>query len=316
MPEQKYYRLDEFNHDVVSLATRLNKKGFTKIYGIPQGGVPLAMALADRLGIPMINEDELATSATPVVLVVDDIIDSGRTRKRFEDYTFACLHVKNTCPRSILQVGDADDSETWEPVYSCYTEVTDWIVYWWEGSAESSIDDHIIRQLEFIGEDVHREGLQETPARIIKSWDSLYSGYHQDPAVVLKTFVEGACDEMVLLKDIEMYSTCEHHMLPFFGKAHIAYIPNGKVVGISKLARLLEIYTRRLQIQERICDQITAALMEHLKPLGAACIIEAQHLCMMSRGIGKQNSIMTTSSLKGAFIEKPAARSELMGLIR
>jgi len=171
----------------------------------------------------------------------------------------------------------------------------------------------IYQVLQQIGEDPGREGLIKTPERVVRSWDELYCGYHEDPKDLLTTFHTDGSDQMVLLKNIEMYSMCEHHMLPFIGKAHIAYIPkNGVVIGISKLARLLEIYTRRLQIQERICKQVTDALMEHLNPLGAACIIEAQHLCMQMRGVGKQNSIMTTSSLQGVFLSKPEAREELM----
>jgi GTP cyclohydrolase I len=189
-------------------------------------------------------------------------------------------------------------------------------VYWWEGTEEKSIKDIVIRQLQFIGEDPTREGLLETPGRVIRSWSELYSGYKQDPATILKVFKDGACDEMVLLKNIEFYSTCEHHLLPFFGKAHIAYIPNGRVVGISKLARLLEVFARRLQIQERLGQQITETLMKELKPKGAACILEAQHFCMVSRGVQKQDSVMVTSSLKGVFLEKPEVRAEFMGLIR
>jgi len=170
--------------------------------------------------------------------------------------------------------------------------------------------------LEYIGEDPTREGLKETPKRIIKSWDKLYSGYKQNPENVMKVFQDGACEDIVLLKNIELYSMCEHHCLPFFGQAHIAYIPNGKVIGISKLARLMEIYARRLQIQERIGDQITQALMKYLKPLGAACIIEAQHFCMKSRGIEKQNSIMVTSSMKGIFKSEPGMEIKLLSLIK
>ena len=169
--------------------------------------------------------------------------------------------------------------------------------------------------LKHIGDDPDREGLLETPKRVIKSWDTLYGGYNQDPKEILSKVFTQPCDEMVLLKDIELYSTCEHHMLPFIGKAHIAYIPNGKVVGISKLARLMECFSRRLQIQERLCNQIVDAMEEHLQPQGSACIIEAKHLCMSCRGITKQHSSMVTSSLKGAFIQKPEARAELMRLI-
>lgn len=175
---------------------------------------------------------------------------------------------------------------------------------------------HFIRQqLLYIGEDPDRDGLRETPARVVRALDEMLCGYQQDPASVFKTFEDNSCNELVMLKAVEFYSNCEHHMLPFFGKAHIGYIPNNRVIGISKLARLLDIFARRLQIQERIGRQVTDAIMEHLKPKGAACVIEAQHLCMRCRGVGKQNSIMVTSSLTGVFIESPAARAEFMGLI-
>lgn len=167
-----------------------------------------------------------------------------------------------------------------------------------------------------IGEDPQREGLIDTPDRIIRSWDTLYGGYKMDPKEILSKVFAQKYDEMVLLKDIEIYSTCEHHMLPFIGKAHIAYIPNGKVVGISKLARLAECFARRLQIQERLTDQIVEAIEDHLNPKGVACVIEAKHFCMCARGVAKQHSSMTTSALRGAFLEKPEARQEFMRLIQ
>lgn len=170
---------------------------------------------------------------------------------------------------------------------------------------------------DYIGDNSTREGLLETPERILKSWDTLFSGYSKHPADVFKVFDTEEYDEMVLIKNVEFYSTCEHHMLPFFGKAHIAYIPKDrtKVIGASKLPRLLEIYSRRLQIQERLTKQITGDIMKYLKPAGAGCIIEAQHLCMMARGIEKQHSIMVTSSLEGCFKEE-AVRTEFLNLIK
>lgn len=179
----------------------------------------------------------------------------------------------------------------------------------------SSIE-QAIRQIIFhIGEDPDREGLLETPARVVRSYRELYSGYGQDPASVLKTFTDGACDELVILRNSEFSSTCEHHMLPFIGRAHIAYIPDGKIVGISKLVRLLEIYSRRLQVQERLTVQITQALDQHLKPKGSACVIEASHQCMTCRGVQKQHSELVTSSLTGVFREESSTRSELFRLI-
>jgi GTP cyclohydrolase IA len=170
--------------------------------------------------------------------------------------------------------------------------------------------------LKYLGEDPNREGLIDTPKRVVKSWGEIYSGYEKDPKDLLTTFDSDGYDQIVVLKDIELYSMCEHHMLPFFGKAHVAYIPNGRVIGISKLARLVDLFARRLQIQERIGQQVTNALMEYLDPKGAACIIEATHMCMRMRGVAKQNSIMITSSMTGVFMTKPETRNELTQLIK
>jgi GTP cyclohydrolase IA len=167
-----------------------------------------------------------------------------------------------------------------------------------------------------VGEDPTREGLLDTPKRVVKSWNELYKGYNQKAEDILTVFSSDGYDQIVLLKDIEVYSMCEHHMLPFIGKAHVAYIPDKKIVGISKLARLVDIYARRLQIQERIGQQVTDDLMRLLNPRGAACIIEAQHLCMLMRGVNKQNSVMVTSSLKGVFLTDFSAKEELMKLIK
>lgn len=182
--------------------------------------------------------------------------------------------------------------------------------------SEQKSREALIRQILFeIGEEADREGLQDTPKRVVKSWQELYAGYTQKPEDHLTVFESEGYDQIVLLKDIELYSTCEHHMLPFYGKAHVAYIPNQKVIGISKLARLLDVYARRLQIQERIGEQVTQAIMTHLNPKGAACIIEARHMCMCARGVGKQHSVMTTSSVKGVFKSDPSTKSELIKLI-
>ena len=177
------------------------------------------------------------------------------------------------------------------------------------------IHDSLQHVLKHIGENPLREGLLKTPERIIKSWSELYKGYQQNPADIFTTFAADGCDQIVLLKDIELYSMCEHHMLPFYGKAHVAYIPKYRVIGISKLARLVDMYARRLQIQERIGEQVTSAIMEYLQPQGAICIIEATHLCMRMRGVGKQNSTMVTSSVKGIFNEK-TVKDEILMLIQ
>ena len=166
-----------------------------------------------------------------------------------------------------------------------------------------------------IGEDVNREGLEKTPERVAKALQYLTHGYDLDPAEILKSamFSEDH-DQMVIVKDIEVYSMCEHHMLPFFGKAHVAYIPNGKIVGLSKIPRVVDAFARRLQVQERLTDQIKACIQDTLQPLGVAVVIEAQHMCMQMRGIQKQNSLTTTSSFTGSF-ENDKTRKEFISLI-
>ncbi len=173
--------------------------------------------------------------------------------------------------------------------------------------------------LEYIGEDPDREGLQDTPKRFLKAWKNYWgSGYKLDPKDVMKVFEDGAAnyDEMVLVKDIKLYSHCEHHIAPIIGVAHVAYIPNGKIIGLSKIARLVEVFARRLQVQERLTTQIAEALMSELQPLGVAVVIEAEHLCMSSRGIEKQGSKTVTSKLLGCFKEEFETRAEFMRLIK
>jgi GTP cyclohydrolase IA len=160
-----------------------------------------------------------------------------------------------------------------------------------------------------------REGLVDTPRRVDKAFDHMFGGYGKNPADVMTTFENEGYNDMILTKDIEFYSTCEHHMLPFFGRAHIAYIPGDKIVGLSKMPRLVDIFSRRLQNQERITTQIAQAMMDHLSPKGVAVVLEAQHLCMMSRGVEKQNSTVTTSSLHGLFKKRPETRAEFLRLL-
>ena len=180
-----------------------------------------------------------------------------------------------------------------------------------------ALSGHFKEVLSHIGEDSQREGLLKTPERVAKAMQFLTQGYEQDPSKILKSamFAE-EYNEMVIVKDIEFYSLCEHHMLPFFGKCHISYIPNGHIVGLSKFPRMVDAFARRLQVQERLTDQVRDCLEDTLKPLGVAVCIEAQHLCMQMRGVQKQNSFTTTSAYSGAFMDNDITRNEFISLVK
>lgn len=229
---------------------------------------------------------------------VDDLIDSGATMIRFQE------------------------QYPGKPMFSLINKKTenrnDWVVFPWEETQEAGIEDHITRLLQYVGEDSRREGLLETPKRVAKAWKHWCSGYGQDPASLLKTFNDGAegCDQMVVRKDIPIYSHCEHHLAAIIGKCTIAYIPNGKVVGLSKLDRLANLFARRLQVQERLTNQIADALMDNLQPLGVGVWLSARHLCVESRGVQHVNSETITSALRGVFKTEPSARAEFLALAR
>ena len=263
-------------------------------YPVPRGGVYAAQAVQTAMAqAPLPITLNLVTDSDEADVVVDDLIDSGATMKRFVGRPFYVLLDKRE-------------------------EGPSWVVFPWEQmNNEDGPQENVRRLIEYIGDDPNREGLRETPDRVVRSYVELFGGYRRKPGDVVKVFEDDSCDEMVAVRNVEFYSTCEHHMLPFFGKAHIAYIPNGRVIGVSKLVRLLEVFSRRLQIQERLCQQVTGALDEFLKPKGSACILEARHLCMTSRGVAKQGSMMVTSSLTGVFREAGnMARQELLGMLR
>ena len=180
-----------------------------------------------------------------------------------------------------------------------------------------SITEMVRRMLAMIGEDPNREGLRKTPERFEKALRFLTSGYHQEPEKILNGAMYSVCyDQMVVVKDIEVFSLCEHHLLPFFGKCHVAYIPSKQVVGLSKIPRLVDMFARRLQIQERLTSQIAQAIQQKLSPEGVGVIIEARHLCMVMRGVEKQNSQAVTSAMLGAFRENKQTRDEFLALIR
>ncbi len=182
---------------------------------------------------------------------------------------------------------------------------------------ESVAQDAVRVLLNYVGEDVTREGLRDTPKRVAKAWLEMTKGYELEPREILSTcFEDGTCDEMVILRDITFTSTCEHHMLPFLGKAHVAYLPDGKVVGLSKLARLVDCFALRLQIQEKMTTQIANAITETLAPKGVAVVVEAHHQCMSCRGVRRSGTTMVTSAMHGVFRTDAQARAEFLSLIR
>ena len=262
-----------------------------KCYPVPRGGVPVAYVINSFMHINIVNDPVDAD------FILDDLVDSGATRdalvKQYPDTPFFALIDKQKMP-----------------------EYNKWIIFPWEGNAESSIEDNIARILQYIGEDVGREGLQETPKRVAKAWEFWAKGYEQKPEDVLKVFEDGGegYNEMVIVKNIPFYSHCEHHLAPFFGVATIGYIPNGKIVGLSKLSRLLDIYGRRLQVQERLTCQVADAIEAHLNPIGVGVVIKARHMCCESRGISQQGHHTVTSALRGILRTDNTARAEFLNL--
>jgi GTP cyclohydrolase IA len=263
------------------------------IWGVPRGGVPVALMVAGRTGA--------AVAATPAeaTVIVDDVYDNGATFNRhtalYPEARFAVLIDKREAP--------------W---------TGRWVVFPWEATEDhdSSSEDWVIRLLQSIGEDVTREGLVETPGRVVRAWAEWASGYNVDPSSVLKTFHDGATNELVIVHNIPVVSKCEHHLADITGLAHVGYIPNGRIVGLSKLPRLVDVFARRLQVQERITGQIADALMEHLRPLGAGVLIRASHACMSGRGVKIHGSVTTTSAMRGVLFDKPEARAEFLALCR
>jgi len=281
-----------------------------KIYGIPRGGVAPAYLLAGMIDGRVVNSPSEAN------FIIDDLVDSGATMTRY------ARQYPNTPRGALFWKGHHRLANTcaFGSFYVGMQAVDQWLVFPWEESEDhdTSAEDAVVRMLQAIGDDPNREGLLETPRRVVKAWGEWFKGYGQDPADFMKTFEDGAegCDEMVLLTDIPVYSHCEHHVTPFIGIAHVAYIPNGKIVGLSKIARVVEVFSRRLQVQERLTNQIASCLEEHLKPLGVAVVIKAKHFCMATRGVKMPNVDTTTSAMRGVFLTKPEARAEFMGLIK
>lgn len=276
---------------VQSLAIQIHETvpGPHRIYGVPRGGIPVAYALTAYL-----PRSEVADRPESATVIVDDIQDSGATRNRYAQLF----------PRI--------------PFFPLYVGGGEWVIFPWEATAEQSAEDIPTRLLQFIGEDPSREGLRETPGRYLRAWKEFTSGYDEDIPALFKAFDDGALsyDEMVVVKDIPVHSQCEHHLVPFFGTATVAYVPDGRIIGLSKINRLVNAFARRLQVQERLTTQIAEAMEEHLKPKGVGVVIRCRHMCVEARGIKQQGSMTVTSALRGVMRTDSSARSEFMRLVR
>ncbi len=278
------------------LADRVQKLNLgTKMFAIPRGGIPAAYAMMTTdAGLVLVDRPENAD------FFVDDIIDSGSTMQKwcddFPGKPFVAL-IDKTDPLSGY--------------------VNDWVVFPWEQNEGGSIEDNVRRLLQFIGEDPNREGLLETPKRVAKAYAEWFDGYSTDIPALFKTFTDGAenCDEMVIIDSIPVESFCEHHMARFHGVAHVAYIPNGKIIGLSKIPKLVRAFSHRLQVQERLTNQVADAITEYLNPKGVAVVIQCEHTCMSTRGARVHGTMTTTSSMRGVFLSEGPTRAEFMSLI-
>jgi len=272
---------------------RFKHKNIIKIYPVPRGGVPATYAL-----LRYSDKFEITEKIMDAHVIMDDLIDSGETMMQHTaanpDAYFCALIDK----RNNKELKDK------------------WIIFSWEGSVQNGVEDNIRRLLQAFDPDPNRGGLVETPARVAKAWEHWTSGYSKNAAELLKTFEDGAenYNELVIVKNLNFHSLCEHHLAPFFGVATIAYIPRDKIVGLSKFARLLDMYALRLQVQERMTSQIADALVEHIDPLGVGVVIKARHTCMESRGVCKQGSHTITSAVRGLIDTDRDTRSEFMAL--
>lgn len=268
------------------------------VFGIPTGGVPVALLVAQRLGVPMASEYIMGTGT----LIVDDLIDTGATMSAYSgtDLTDAAFR-KPWSPRKY-----ANDART----------IDDWLWFPWEHD-EGDPHDAVTRILQFIGEDPTRDGLLETPKRVCKAMKEMTAGYQLDAGEILSKTFDVDHDDLIVLRGVSYWSLCEHHMLPFQGKVTVGYIPNkgARVVGLSKMARLVECFSKRLQVQERMTNQIAQAIEDHLDPLGVGVVVTGSHSCMSARGIQKDGT-MVTSCLMGKMKTDAALRAEFLDLAK
>lgn len=282
--------------EVEALCDRQTNK-IDAVFGIPTGGAVVAALVAARLGVPLTEDPN-----GPATLVVDDLVDTGKTMKNFRPFGG--------------EFTDALFRKPWSPKHLApkAREVDSWLAFPWEKDDGDPVD-AVIRLIQHIGEDPTRDGLLETPRRVTKAWRELTRGYGDDPATILDKTFDVTYDQLVVVRDVPFTSLCEHHILPFTGTATVGYIPGERVVGLSKLARLVDCFAARLQVQERMTNQIAEAIQRHLRPMGVGVMVKASHSCMAARGI-KKHGEMVTSCLLGAIRSDSVARSEFLDLAR
>jgi GTP cyclohydrolase IA len=274
------------------------------VYGIPRGGI--AAAALTRLPFVTPGTSEVTPESLldlydrESLLIVDDLVDSGRTLAPFAaaGLRVDALYRKPHSPATLAPNA---------------IEVPGWLTFPWE--QETGPEDAVVRLLEWIGEDPLREGLRDTPKRVVKAIREMTAGLAVDPASVLGTVFNESSDNMVVVRGIRFTSLCEHHLLPFTGTATVGYVPDGRVIGLSKIPRLVEVFAKRPQVQERMTNQIASSLMEHLSPWGVGVVLRAHHSCMGCRGVRQPDAEMITSCLLGCMKADPAARSELLEFI-
>jgi GTP cyclohydrolase I len=297
MSEVEHLTWSDISLEVDRLVARwADAQHIEKVYGVPQGGAPIAVMASERAGWHLVDRPDEIDDRT---LVVDDLVDTGRTLSAYEANDRDTLYRKPYSPADI-----APDA----------TLVDTWLAFPWERDAGDPTD-AVVRILQHIGEDPTREGLIDTPKRVIKAMSEMTVGYHTDIETILGVqFDVGEVSGTVVLSDIPFTSLCEHHMLPFTGTATVGYVPGLKVVGLSKLARLVDAHAKRLQVQERLTEDIATDLHHHLEPAGVGVVIHAHHQCMSCRGVGKPGATMTTNSLRGIIADDPTRRAEFMSI--
>lgn len=279
---------DKLAADTKKLAANLVDiaKDYDSIYGVPRGGVPIAIMLGHEMGLPLVD------TVGDKTLVVDDLVDSGKTMEQYKDHTFVALYAKAHSPEAlVVEVFNSDD----------------WLEFPYEATNEDA-EENFRRILEFLGEDPTREGLVETPKRYLK----FMRQFLEKEDFNFTVFDGEGYDEMIIQKDIPFFSLCEHHIAPFFGTATVAYIPDQKIVGLSKLARTVQHYAKNLQNQERITSQVAERLQKELNPLGVAVTLKARHFCMEMRGVKTHDVHTVTTKLIGAFKDKPDTKAEFL----